>query len=258
MSFRRMVLCGLTAVFVFAYFVIARFPASHGLSLINRISQGNVMYSNASGTIWQGQTEHLYISVQQQLVDLGKTQWQLKALPLLVGKLHLNLDAKLDKQVVKAHIRASSKQAKLEEVSLRMPLAKLLSFAPIPLPIQVSGQLDLDLQSVELNQKEWVKSLNGNLVLQNVVIHMYEDVVLGSYGARLSKEKDELIALVNDIDGTVTVEGQLSTNLLVRSYASDVVLKPKADAAAMIEQTLAMVTRKQNDGRYHFKQNGNF
>lgn len=258
MFFRRIVLFSLAAIFVFAYFVIARFPASHGLSLISRISQGSILYSNASGTIWQGQTEHLYISAQQQLVDLGKTQWQLKALPLLIGKLHLNLDARLDKQVVKAHIRASSKQAKLDELSVRMPLAKLLSFAPMPLPIQVSGQLDLDLQSVELNQKEWVKSLSGNLVLQNVVIHMYEDVVLGSYGARLSKKKDELIAQVSDIDGTVAVEGQLSTRLLARSYASDVLLKPKADAAAMIEQSLAMVARKQNDGRYHFKQNGNF
>lgn len=258
MSVRRFLLGALLAILLFSYFVIARFPAAQGLALASRFSQGMVMYSQASGTIWQGQADHIYISVQQQVIDLGKTTWQLKALPLLFGQLQMALEAKQGRQLVKAKIKASASAANLQDVEVRLPLATLLSFAPMPLPIQIEGQLQLDLQQLELNQTQGIAAVSGNAVVQDVVVEMHEKIELGSYGARLSKEGDELMAKVSDVDATVELSGTMQANLQASSYASDVLLKPKAEANPLIAQTLAMVARKQNDGRYHFKQNGHF
>lgn len=258
MSIRRLVLIVLAAVLLFGYFVLARFPAAHGLALLSYISQGSVTYSNASGTIWQGQAENIYISAQQQLLDLGKTDWRLQAWSLLIGRLNIEISAKQQKQVIKAQIQASSSKAQLNNVEVRVPIAKLMNFAPIPLPFQMEGELQLDLQSLALSKKVGVESISGNAVLQDVVVLMYEPLELGSYGARLSNQGDELVAQVSDIDATVELSGTMQANVKERSYTHNVFLKPKPAAHAMVTQALSMVANKQEDGRFHFKQNGHF
>lgn len=257
MNFPRLALLSIAIIIVFTYFIIARFPAAHGLALASKFSGGSLLYQQASGTIWQGQAEQIVVSTPQQLFDLGHAQWQLHAWPLLTAKLKMTFEAKKAQQLIKAKAVVSRSRLKLEDVELRVALQELMVFSPMPLPLTVEGGLQLDLQTVELS-KNGIDAISGNAVVQNVLLKMHEDIALGSYGAKLSKEGEEVVANVMDIDGTVELSGVMKANLNSRSYDHDVSLRVKDNAHAMINQALSMVANKQNDGRYHLKQSGQF
>lgn len=255
---RKIIVYSLLAIVVFAAFLIARFPANQALAIAQKQSQGMVMAYNATGTLWQGKAEHIYISVNNQLIDLGQTQWSLSFWNLLRAKLALQLDAKNRQQVIKATILASRSELTLTDAEIKLPIAQVMQFVPLPLPIQLRGELELTLQSAQVNTQGVVSQLKGNLIARETALVWQNPIQFGTYAARLDLADGYVLADVVDLDALVAVSGLMKAHLQKREYDTELVIKPTAQADEIIGQTLPMLAKKQNDGSFVFKQNGQF
>lgn len=254
MNRRQLVITIIVSVLIFTGFVLSRFPAANALALAGRYS-GLVFANNASGTIWQGKADNLYLTINQELLDLGRTQWQLSPWHLFIGKISIKLTAVAGDQRIKADVLAGFSSVHLRDTQVAVDMQRLLQF--YPLPIRLQGQLDLDVQEAKLT-REGITALAGNMVVKDVVFTFQRPVNLGTFGARLGMDGDFVTADVSDIDATVKVEGRLMASLAKREYRNKLLINPTPVADLSVSQTLQMVAKKQADGSFQFEHNGNF
>lgn len=254
MTRRQTIITVVLALLIFTGFVLARFPASQALALAARFNSMLIPH-NASGTVWNGKADNLYISYNNQMLETGKTQWTLSPWSLLLGKVNLQLSANAGDQRIKAHVKAGFNTVTVTDAEIHMDVKRILAL--YPLPVRLEGMIDLTLQEAALN-RSGVTALNGNLVIRDMVFTFQRPVTLGTYGARLGMDGSYIRAEVSDIDATVAVQGTVMASLAERQYRNKLQINPTPVADMSVGQTLNMVAKKQDDGSFLFEQNGRF
>lgn len=252
---RRTIVIIIAALLVFSGFILARFPASHALALVSRFSQGMLTANNVSGTVWQGKADNIYLSYFNQTLDLGRTQWQLAFWPLLLAKLDLALEAKNGKQHIQTHAVASSNRLQLKDTQITMDVARLMQFYPVP--IDVRGSIELLLQDAQLTNSG-VEQIAGNIVFKELAFTFQKAIDLGSYGARLSMDGDDVKADFSDLDASMVVTGYAKGNLTPGRYETDMTIKITEKTDDWIIQSLPMLAKQQEDGSFRLQQSGHF
>lgn len=252
---RRIIFYSLAALFVFCGFLLARFPASHALAFASQQSQGVLIANNASGTLWQGKADNIYISYLGQSLDLGRTQWKLAFWPLLLAKLKVDLQAEATKQHIQTQLTASLSTLQLENTEVMMDVANLMQFYPVPIDVQ--GQVELLLQSAQLSQ-QGVQHIDGSIILKDMAFTFQKTIELGSYAARLSMDGEDVKADLSDLDASLTVVGFAKANLSQRQYEADINIRSTEQTDDWVLQSLPMLARKQADGSFRLQQSGNF
>lgn len=254
MSRRKLVLTVVISLLIFSVFVLARFPAEQALAIASRAT-GQVFASNVQGTVWQGRADNIYVQVNQELLDLGKTTWQLSPWSLLIAKLNLKVDAQAPGQKIKASVVAGMSRAVITDAEITMDAQRILAL--YPLPIRLQGMIELNLAEAVLH-RQGIEALSGNVLVKDMVFTFQRPVNLGTYAARLGVEGSFVTADISDIDATVKVEGRVMASLADREYRNKLLITPTPVADLSVEQTLQMVAKKQSDGSFQFEHNGRF
>jgi general secretion pathway protein N len=121
----------------------------------------NVQLGPASGTLWQGQVQ----AIQQGSLVLSDVRWQWQPSALLRGKLGVNITAGNIRQSEQFYVATSAEfgwqSLRLQHTDIRLPVARLLPMITLPMPVDASGVLRLDIVDYQWGQP-YCQQLAGN------------------------------------------------------------------------------------------------
>lgn len=247
MSKKNLFLTFLVAVLFFTAALLAKMPASFVVSQALKQNR-QLTISQVSGTIWDGQAAYVAVRQFNRTIVLGKVDWQVSAMSLLMGRFEVNLKAKHGDQRIQGDFTVKlDKTLIAKNAEIRVD-AQLLSQI-YPSMVKPEGFVELDITDLAFKDME-VLALDANLLVRDLFVTVQTRVDLGTYGARLGLEGDAIKADLSDIDGHVGIEGYGLFSPKTREYQVDFKLSPKATAHPSIAQALTFVGKKQGDGSF--------
>jgi general secretion pathway protein N len=201
---KRTLIIGVLAVLAFAIILIARLPASW----VVPSPPSNIACVDTDGTIWSGECTGL--TVQGQTV--GDATWELRALPLLSGKVagHIVLSRASDPKSAPAHAEADVETGfSGKNISARNVKADL-SFDPAFMPqlhLPFAGSLHSELSQVQVKNGVITK-VQGEVQVHDLHDRS-DDMDLGSYSLTFPGGSGEQTARLKDLGGPLAVEGSV-------------------------------------------------
>lgn len=249
MPVKKVILYSLAALLLFTGFVLVRVPASLALNYIGSKS-GFLAPYQVSGTVWNGSATEMVVRYGGSSLSLGLVEWQLSPWQLLLGKLSVHLDANKGSQKIAGDFSlALGNRLQVQDAEIHLDIPTLTSLMKVRLPGQLQGMAELSLERLSYEGGS-VMDLAGTMVARDGVYVIGQPVVLGTYAAKLSL-KDRLVnASLSDIDGAVTISGDVTVQPETREYHVNLTVRPKPDANPMIGQALAALTQQQPDGSF--------
>lgn len=202
------------------------------------------------GSIYEGQAAAL------RLNDTGlleRLHWRLRLSDLLLARLGVELGAS-GSTVLDTHLSRSLTALRAQDLRLSGPLKPWLGvFGQAYVP--VDGQLNAELPLLRL-EHNWPRDASGKLQLQNLAWTLARDpVVLGSFQADLSREGEDVVALIHTLGGPLEVNGDARARGDY-SYELHLQLKPKADAPPLVLSFLSSLGQPDNQGYYRINRSG--
>ena len=144
----------LSTIAVYLVFLIATIPANQ---LIGRLTlPDNVEFEGVSGTIWRGTAQ----TVVYDGIAINKVDWDLSFLPLLWGSLNADIKAGNSRDNDEISVSGPLSISVLnpanfstEGLSAFIPADIVMSYLPLPIPIQAEGRFRVDIDDLEFNQQ---------------------------------------------------------------------------------------------------------
>ena len=242
----------LSAVISYLFFTLASMPAATAFSLLKDNTNLPFTLQGIDGSIWNGSAQRLVISSAPQLENLN---WQLNPLSLLLARLNVDVDADIFKNKLSGNITVNSNgEISASEVTTRLTGETVQKLIGLPLG-EISGDFDIEIKSIELANN--IPVINGTILWTQAKFTLADTVDLGKIELSIKpSDNKSLTATIKNLGGDIDIEGQviLSDN---KAYKLDLTFKPQASANNNIKQSLAMFARRQTNGAYILKQNGN-
>ncbi|MBZ9613020.1 type II secretion system protein N [Rheinheimera maricola] len=145
-------------------FMLLCTPASWWLKLVPL--PASLHLGAISGTLWQGDVS----AVRYQQLQFSSVSWHLNGWQLLTGKLQFALQSGSAQQPSQPYLKSNASYgfagAALQHSLLKLPVAQILPMLPLPLPVDASGELVLDIAQFEQGQP-WCSNLQGNASWQD-------------------------------------------------------------------------------------------
>ncbi|HEY9040971.1 MAG TPA: type II secretion system protein N, partial [Rheinheimera sp.] len=155
MTKAKLIIIGVISYLLFTLFLT---PASWWFKLVPLPAQ--VQLGGISGTLWQGNIA----GVQYQNLQLTDVQWRMNGWQLFTGKLQFALQSGSAKNPQQPYFKGTASYgfngAALTDGLVKLPVAQLIPMLPLPLPVQASGELVLDIPSFQQGQPR-CKLLSG-------------------------------------------------------------------------------------------------
>lgn len=230
-------------------------PAKYALSMVAKHT-GLFSFQSATGTLFEGSATAFRVRAKNQVLDLGKLDWQLCAWALLMGNVKIDVENKLSPQDIFIDAKASANWLKtltLTDAEVRAPLPLLVKFAPMP--IKAAGNIELNITELVFTDNK-IANLQGQLLLQNMQVTMQQTANLGTFAARLSNEDNTLIADVTDIDADIGVTGQAAFDQSERMFNTDITVTTSTKTPKVVSQSLPFFSRKTNNNTFVIQQSG--
>lgn len=236
--------------------VVAHIPAGFVVKHINA-AVPNVTVLGASGSIWSGSAANVIVKAAGQQQELGRTKWDLKGLPLMLGSLSMDITANNDQQNIEGHISVGmSGRISADKLSVSVPASTLQQFSP--LPVDLEGEFELYLKSLEFADNK-VSALDGSLTWQGARAGMgIKPVKLGNYVAQLSLgDKGEYIADVSDLGGSeLGISGRVTFEPIQRQYDVNARIKMQPSINPQLKGMLMGFGKPNREGEIEVKQSG--
>lgn len=188
---KRGIWIGLVAVLAFIAILIVRLPASWLSGYLPK----QVSCAELAGTLWNGTCPGLVA----QGTRMGDLTWQLRALPLLTGKIstHVNLQHPSGSMSADLDVRPNG------DLNARALLADLaIDPATLPqIPPGVRGRVHADLARLRL-EKETVTEIAGRIDVLDLERRGEANPALGSYSVTFPAKRAQAGAgeLIGDLD----------------------------------------------------------
>ncbi|OLQ86075.1 general secretion pathway protein GspN [Vibrio panuliri] len=211
--------------------------------------------SGASGSLWQGQVQQ----VQWQRYNLGQVSWQLQPSKLLAGKVQANVrlgQGNPWKLRARGVVGYGLQGAYAENVIASLPATEALKFAPpLPVPLTLTGQLELSLQSWQY-AAPYCRSGHGQLVWNtDTVTTPLADLRLGPVVAEFTCQ--ESIIDVTGEQQSEQVQSAFSAQLNAkREYTASAWFSPQAEMPEALRESLKWLPQPNSQGRYQFSYRG--
>ena len=161
MTKAKLIIIGVISYLLFTVFLT---PASWWFKLVPLPAQ--VQLGGISGTLWQGNIA----GVQYQNLQLTDVQWRMNGWQLFTGKLQFALQSGSAKNPQQPYFKGTASYgfngAALTDGLVKLPVAQLIPMLSLPLPVQASGELVLDIPSFQQGQPR-CKLLSGNASWQD-------------------------------------------------------------------------------------------
>lgn len=242
----KRILTGL-AIFVAALiiFVVANFPAHYALKFLP--AQVPIKLNSVQGTIWRGSAGELRVNNR----SLGKLTWQLRALPLLLGKASASFEIHREGFNVVGSGSANYQQVlTLSDTSIDAEVERL----PIPtdrLMAIPSGMIS-GFVTHALFSDNWIDEVNANFIWDPASLLSPIPMEFGNIALDLNGEDGNL-------EGDVTSSGALDTQggFKISSegrLTADIRITPTEETPAELLDILPMFGQPSRDGSVRLQQ----
>ncbi len=193
----------LLGVVAYGAFLALTFPAAYAYRLIHEQLNG-VQMGGIEGTVWSGSARTLGIN-GFYLQNVG---WEMRFLPLLLGRLELKLDS-TDKEFRFSTYAGRTLGGKvyLRGFQGQFPVASLQALTPFSVPA-VGGELVFDALDVGLADGKYLEGA-GNIFWKEASVTVGSPLELGGFAVELKTEEKEITGILKDTGGPLRAEGVL-------------------------------------------------
>ncbi|RVU39882.1 type II secretion system protein N [Rheinheimera riviphila] len=240
--------CGLTAYLVFA---VTLAPASLWLKLLPL--PADVKLGAVTGTLWSGQIA----GVQRAPLYFPQLSWQLQLAPLWRGKIGLTVnggelrDTELPYLQLAAELGLGS--VTVRQSTVRLPIAGIMPQLQLPMPVDATGALVLNIQQFALGQP-YCSALAGNASWQQAKFKAPNGWIdLNAIHSTLNCEEGN-ISLQTSADNPLGL--LVKAEVLAGSYRINGSLKPEASMPKEVHQAMQFVGQPDGEGRFPLKLQG--
>lgn len=203
-----------------------------------------VLLQGFSGTIWRGSASRCLVRVGPGYLHLGKVDWALRPLSLLLLSPRLDFESRWGNQTLESDIALYGRSdILLRETSASLPADLLRQFVPVSL----AGTLSIQLESLRLRDA-WPVEGAGRLVWQRGAwLAPTGPVALGSYALAFSQAAGaDLVGEILTLAGPVNAEG--GVRLHERSYSVELSIQAEGALDERLQQALSLMARPVGDG----------
>jgi hypothetical protein len=219
-------------------FVIASFPAG---TAYRWFGSDNVVLAGVQGTLWSGRAA----AASAAGVALQDLRWRVRPAALFVGRVSVDLEARLLDGFLNASVSASPSRVRLTDVRASTSIAALRGVLPVS---GVRGQASASFSEL-LIEGGWPTTAVGELRLAQLEAAPFgmssaRLVPIGDYLVRFQPSatpESGLAAVFNDTSGPFEVAGTLALDAR-RAYTLEALIKPRAGANPDLVQGLALMT----------------
>ncbi|MDX3772729.1 type II secretion system protein N [Chromatiaceae bacterium AAb-1] len=239
-----------SGIFSYLIFMLFLTPAAWWLKLVSL--PADVRLGQVSGTLWRGEVA----VVQYQQLQLQTLRWQLNGWALFSGKLKLALQSGSMQQTqqpyLNAHISYSLNGIQVQNSLLRLPVSQLIPLLQLPLPVQATGELMLDIRDYQYGAP-WCDTLSGaaNWLDARLQPPGSNWLDLQSVYADLSCQEGEPL---------LTTDGQNALGLAITARLNqagklsvDGTVKPEASMPQEVHQAMKFIGQPDAEGRYSIR-----
>ena len=118
----------------------------------------------------------------------------------------------------------------------------------------VSSEIDMNIKSLSLNNKD-IKQIEGQILLNNLVMKGVSNSVLGSYKIDLFERNGEIYGSIDDVSGEVDIAATMSLTLSGK-YIIDGTVSAKQNTSNQVRTILSFLGAENKNGQRSFRFEG--
>jgi general secretion pathway protein N len=236
----------------YLFFALASTPAAKVISLAQKNFNLPVKIYGVQGSIWNGQADN--VLVQQHRID--QLKWSINPASLLLASLSADIQASIKEQNVIGHINVNmSGDIHAEDLRAKLSAADIQQLVAMPFG-ELGGEFILNIQSLDWSGTG-IPSTTATIKWRQAKLTLVDTVDLGQVLVNIKPdEKNGLSLEVKNKGGALSIDGSIALSDK-KQYKLLLNFNPASNANSNIKQSLSMFAKKQSNGSYRFKQNGN-
>ena len=235
----------LVSLFALLLMLILQFPA---ITLINSINKNNLKVNGVNGTIWKGSASE----ISSNEIYLRQTKWKIAPSELLKGNLTFDISTyPFNGQLKFNLILDLMNNLSAMDIKGNFPNDILEIIAPF---LGVSSEIDMNIKSLSLNNKD-INQLEGQILLNNLVMKGISNRVLGSYKIDLFERNGEIYGSIDDVSGEVDIAATMSLTLSGK-YIIDGAVSEKQNTSNQVRTILSFLGAENENGQRSFRFEG--
>ena len=235
----------LISIFALLLMLIFQFPA---ITAINSINKNNLKVNGANGTVWKGRASE----ISSNQIYLRQTKWKIVPSELLNGNLTFNISTYPFNGQLKFNLNLDiMNNLSATDIEGNFPNDTLEIIAPF---LGVSSEIDMNIKSLSLNNKG-INQLEGQILLNNLVMKGISNRVLGSYKIDLFERNGEIYGSIDDVSGEVDIAATMSLTLSGK-YIIDGAVSTKQNTSNQVRTILSFLGAQNENGQRSFRFEG--
>ena len=235
----------LILLFALLLMLILQFPA---ITAINSINKNNLKVNGVNGTVWKGSASE----ISSNEIYLRQTRWKIVPSELLKGNLTFDISTyPFNGQLKFNLILDLMNNLSASDIKGNFPNDILEILAPF---LGVSSEIDMNIKSLSLNNKD-INQLEGQILLNNLVMKGVSNRVLGSYKIDLFERNGEIYGSIDDVSGEVDIAATMSLTLSGK-YIIDGTVSAKQNTSNQVRTILSFLGAENKNGQRSFRFEG--
>ena len=235
----------LVSLFALLLMLILQFPA---ITAINSINKNNLKVNGVNGTIWKGSASE----ISSNEIYLRQTKWKIAPSELLKGNLTFDISTyPFNGQLKFNLILDLMNNLSATNIKGNFPNDILEIIAPF---LGVSSEIVMNIKSLSLNNKD-INQLEGQILLNNLVMKGISNRVLGSYKIDLFERNGEIYGSIDDVSGEVDIAATMSLTLSGK-YIIDGAVSEKQNTSNQVRTILSFLGAENENGQRSFRFEG--
>ena len=235
----------LILLFALLLMLILQFPA---ITAINSINKNNLKVNGVNGTVWKGSASE----ISSNEIYLRQTKWKIVPSELLKGNLTFDISTYPYNGQLKFNLILDlMNNLSATDIKGNFPNDILEIIAPF---LGVSSEIDMNIKSISLNNKN-ISQLEGQILLNNLVMKGISNRVLGSYKIDLFERNGEIYGSIDDISGEVDIAATMSLTLSGK-YIIDGAVSAKQNTSNQVRTILSFLGAENENGQRSFRFEG--
>jgi len=200
-SDRRLI--AVSAAALFLVLLIARLPASIATALL----PPTVIATNPSGTLWRGNAAHVQVNMSGQWFALGRVEWALQPLGLLLGDaVVLRSSWGSQKLDIGAGIELNG-DVTVSDASIRADISWVRNL----LPLFIAGDLNADIETLRVSASGPPVFISGRVVWEDAAWRAVGgDVSLGTYAVDIATDDQGISGKIVTLKGALELNGKFT------------------------------------------------
>ena len=234
----------LISFLILFFMMILQFPA---ITAVNSINKNSLKVNGVNGTVWKGSASE----ISSNEIYLRQTKWEIVPSELLKGNLTFDVSTYLFNGLLEFNLILGPMNIGATDIKGNFPDDILEIIAPF---LGVSSEVVMSINSFTINKKD-INQIEGQVLLNNLVIKGISDGIMGSYKIDLFERNGEIYGSIDEISGEVDIAATLSLTLSGK-YIIDGVVSAKQNANNQIRTILSFLGAENENGQRSFRFEG--